>query len=322
MTKQKNSLYNLKVISIIIPLFNAEASIFKLCSAIINSLVNHPNKKDLPFEFVLINDCSADNTLQECHKLKQEFPNFISFYDLASNVGEHNAVMAGLNLCKGDWAVIIDDDFQNPVSEIIKLIDFSVGNEFDVVFTRYSKKKHSAFRNFGSLINDKAANLVLNKPSNIYLSSFKAINRFIINEVIKYKGPFPYLDGLILDATQNIGVLDVIHHMRADGESGYTLKKLIQLWSNMFFNFSILPLRISIFFGLLTSLVAFCFGIYSFIESFINPELPPGYSSTIIILLFAFGILQLSIGIVGEYIGRIFLSNNGKPQFTIRSKHK
>lgn len=230
--------------------------------------------------------------------------------------------MAGLNLCKGDWAVIIDDDFQNPVSEIIKLIDFSVGNEFDVVFTRYSKKKHSAFRNFGSLINDKAANLVLNKPSNIYLSSFKAINRFIINEVIKYKGPFPYLDGLILDATQNIGVLDVIHHMRADGESGYTLKKLIQLWSNMFFNFSILPLRISIFFGLLTSLVAFCFGIYSFIESFINPELPPGYSSTIIILLFAFGILQLSIGIVGEYIGRIFLSNNGKPQFTIRSKHK
>jgi undecaprenyl-phosphate 4-deoxy-4-formamido-L-arabinose transferase len=310
------------VISIIIPLFNSEASIYRLCSDIINSLVDQPSDEVLSFEFVLVNDCSVDGTLKECHKLKQEFPNFISFYDLASNVGEHNAVMAGLTQCKGDWAIIIDDDFQNPVSEILKLINFSVNNEYDVVFTRYKEKKHSLFRNFGSFINDKAANFVLNKPSNLYLSSFKAINRFLINQVIKYKGPFAYLDGLVLDATQNIGVIDVTHNARAEGESGYTLKKLMQLWSNMFFNFSILPLRISIFFGLITSLVAFAFGVYSFIESFIDSELPPGYSSTIIILLFAFGILQISIGIVGEYIGRIFISNNGKPQFIIRSKNK
>lgn len=310
------------MISIIIPLFNSEASIYKLCSDIINSLVDQPSGKDLSFEFVLVNDCSVDDTLKECHKLKQAFPDFISFYDLASNVGEHNAVMAGLTQCKGDWAIIIDDDFQNPVSEILKLINFSVSNQYDVVFTRYKEKKHSLFRNFGSFINDKAANFVLNKPSNLYLSSFKAINRFLINQVIKYKGPFAYLDGLVLDATQNIGVIDVTHNARAEGESGYTLKKLMQLWSNMFFNFSILPLRISIFFGLITSLVAFAFGVYSFIESFIDSELPPGYSSTIIILLFAFGILQISIGIVGEYIGRIFISNNGKPQFIIRSKNK
>ena len=308
------------MISIIIPLFNSEQTIYNLCSEVIESWPTNSAHSNQSFELVLINDCSTDNTLNECEKLKKAYPNLIFFYDLVSNVGEHNAVMAGLNQCKGDWAIIIDDDFQNPVSEIHKLLDFSLSNEFDVIFTKYSKKKHSAFRNLGSLFNEKVANFVLKKPKGLYLSSFKALNRLLIDQAITYKGPFPYLDGLILDATQKIGIIEVAHNARSQGESGYTLKKLAQLWSNMFFNFSILPLRMSIFFGIATSLLAFSFGLYSFIESFLQPDLPPGYSLTIIILLFGFGMLQLSIGIVGEYIGRIFISNNGRPQFIIRSR--
>ena len=173
------------------------------------------------------------------------------FYSLGKNVGEHNAVMAGLNNVSGEWAIIMDDDFQNPISELLKLLQYSIDNTFDVVFTKYDKKKHSIFRNIGSRFNDKISNIILNKPTDLYLSSFKSISRKVIDEIIKYDLPFPYLDGLVLRTTRNIGVVNVKHNRREYGKSGYTMKKMLQLWSNMSTSFSVLPLRLSMLMGLI-----------------------------------------------------------------------
>ena len=228
-----------KLISIVIPVYNGEHSIGKLVDSIIEQLNNIFN-----LEIILVDDHSPDdNSLEVCKKLYAKYPNIVKFYALAKNVGEHNAVMAGLNNSNGNYVVIMDDDFQNPISEVIKLINFGLKNDFDVVYTYYSKKRHSFFRNLGSRFNDRVANLMLRKPKGLYLSSFKLINKFLVNEIIKYKLPFPYIDGLILRTTSNIGTIFVEHKKREYGKSGYTFIKLVSLWLNMFTNFSILPIR-------------------------------------------------------------------------------
>lgn len=211
-TKNKNFL-----ISIVIPVYNSEKSIKSLVGLLIKKI---EPKFDL--EIILVNDCSTDNSEKICISLFNKYKNIVRFYSLAKNVGEHNAVMAGLNKAKGDYVVIMDDDFQNPVSEVIKLISYAARSSFDVVYTYYENKKHSIFRNLGSRFNDKVANIMLKKPKDLYLSSFKILNRFIVNEITKYKLPFPYIDGLILRATSHIGKLKVGHRERKAGKSGYT----------------------------------------------------------------------------------------------------
>ena len=191
-------------------------------------------------------------------------------------------------------------------------------NDYDVVYTYYREKKHSLFRNLGSRFNDKMANLMLKKPKNLYLSSFKIINRFLIGEVIKYNLPYPYIDGLILQTTSNIGKIEVSHNIREIGKSNYTFRKLTSLWMNMFTNFSILPLRISIIVGFIFSFIGFLIGIDAIIEKIYNPNVPLGYTYMIIIISFYAGVQLIAIGMVGEYLGRIFMANNKKPQYSIR----
>jgi undecaprenyl-phosphate 4-deoxy-4-formamido-L-arabinose transferase len=215
----------------------------------------------------------------------------------------------------------MDDDFQNPVSEAIKIMEYMLENDLDVVYTYYETKKHSIFRNLGSRFNDRVSTLLLKKPRKLYLSSFKILNRFLIDEIIKYDLPYPYIDGLILRTTSKIGQLKVEHQQRREGKSGYTLRKLIALWMNMFTNFSIVPLRISIYVGVLFSLFGFGLSIYTLIEKILNPELPQGYAMLLIAISVFSGIILIAIGMAGEYIGRIFLSFNKKPQFTIRERY-
>jgi undecaprenyl-phosphate 4-deoxy-4-formamido-L-arabinose transferase len=229
--------------------------------------------------------------------------------------------MAGLNKVTGELSIIMDDDFQNPVSEVIKLAEYAMENDFDVVYTYYKEKKHSFWRNVGSRLNNTMATILLKKPKHLYLSSFKCCNRFIVNEIIKYNLPYPYIDGLILRSTSSIGTLEVSHDSRQEGRSGYTLRKLLKLWSNMFTNFSILPLRISIFIGLFFALTGFLFGIYSVIEHFMVPTLPPGFSLTITAIFVFAGIQLISLGMIGEYIGRIYTSQNKQPQYTIKREY-
>jgi len=304
-----------KKISIVIPVFNSAKSIEKLVENLIFEISDRN-----PLEIILVNDCSKDESENLCIQLFKKYPEKIILLSLAKNVGEHNAVMAGLKHITGDFALIMDDDFQNPASEAIKLISFAEQNHYDVIYSFYEKKYHSLFRNLGSRFNNIVATIMLKKPKNLYLSSFKILNSFLAKEIIKYDLPYSYIDGLILRTTENIGSLKVDHHPRTASKSGYTFKKLVALWLNMFTNFSILPLRIAIVTGFIFSILGVFMGIQAIIEKINNPDLPAGYTSLIVMMVIFSGIQLISIGMVGEYLGRIFLSQNKKPQYTIRKK--
>jgi len=299
-------------LSIVIPVFNGAGTIGELVDRLIHRL------DQFQLEIILINDHSHDNSEEVCIGIQKKHPRIVCFYSLAKNVGEHNAVLAGLNNVSGDYVVIMDDDFQNPPSEVVKLVDAAVENDYDVIYTYYDKKQHSFFRNFGSWFNDKMANIMLHKPKDLYLSSFKLINRFLVNEITKYKSPFPYIDGLILQTTDNIGKVKVEHHERREGRSNYTLKKLISLWIRSFTNFSILPLRVSVILGLIFSFFGIAYGIFVIIERILHPGMAPGMASLIVSVAIFAGVQLIAIGMIGEYVGRIFLAQNKKPQYTIK----
>jgi glycosyltransferase involved in cell wall biosynthesis len=302
-------------ISIVIPVYNSENTLMPLVTKLVNELT-----MNYDIEIILVNDQSVDNSDNACMTLYKQFRKIVKYYPLAKNVGEHNAVMAGLNQMTGDYAVIMDDDFQNPVSEVLRLISYATSHEYDVVYTWYEKKQHSVFRNLGSNFNNLVANTMLKKPKDLYLSSFKLINRYLVNEIIRYDLPFPYIDGLILRTTSNIGKMQVTHERRARGQSNYTLVKLVRLWMNMFTNFSILPLRITIVLGFIFALIGIIIGIYTVIEKLNNPTLPLGYASLVVTISVFAGIQLIAIGMLGEYLGRMFLSQNKKPQYSIRKR--
>ena len=302
------------MISIIIPVFNSENTIEILVNNIVQTLGEH-----YKFEIILINDASKDSSEEKCKKLLDEYSSIV-LYSLSKNVGEHNSVMAGLNKCTGDYAVIMDDDLQHSVDSLLELIKFGIKekNNFDVVYTYYDKMKYNFFRNLGRKFNNFIANLLLDKPKFLYLSSFKLINRFLITEIVKYKSPFTYIDGIILGITSRIGRIKVEHSQRAYGKSGYTLKKLLQVWSSMFTGFSIVPLRLSLILGSMLSILGFIFALLTFIERIIDNTVPSGYATIIIAVTIFAGATLIALGLLGEYVGRIFISLNKKPQFTIR----
>ncbi len=304
-------------VSIVIPVYNGAATIGPLVDQLISTLA-----PCYQLEIVLVNDCSPRDTSEHvCIQLHRRHPDIIRFYSLAKNVGEHNAVMAGLNHTRGDYVVIMDDDFQNPVSEVVTLIEAITARDVDVVYACYDKKHHSLFRNLGSRFNDWVATVMLGKPRGLYLSSFKALNRFIVNEIVKYDLPFPYIDGLILRATERIGCVKVMHQARAHGQSGYTLRKLVGLWLNMFTNFSILPLRAAMAAGFVFSCVGLAIGAFTVVEKITNPSLPVGWAMTIVLIAMFSGVQLIAMGMIGEYLGRMFLSQNKKPQYVIRKAY-
>jgi undecaprenyl-phosphate 4-deoxy-4-formamido-L-arabinose transferase len=301
------------LLSVLIPVYNSEKSIERLVEGLIKNLESY-----FRLEIILVNDNSVDRSENICIALFKKYKERVKFYSLSKNVGEHGAVMAGLNKVTGDYTVIMDDDFQNPVSEVVKLVNTALENDYDIVYSYYEKKRHNFFRNLGSRFNDSVANLMLKKPKDLYLSSFKVLNKFLVKEIIKYKAPFPYIDGIILQVTDNIGKVKVEHSSREEGHSGYTFKKLIALWLNMFTNFSILPLRASIILGLVFASIGLLMGAYTVIEKLLKPDVPVGYASLFVSFSILAGIQLIMLGMTGEYIGRIFLSLNKKPQYTIK----
>lgn len=299
-------------ISVVIPVYQGGNTIGKLTDELVAHL------KHYALEIILVNDGSTDNSHDECSKLCKRYPDVIKYICLARNFGEHNAVLAGLNHVGGDYAVIIDDDFQNPPEEIEKLVVKAIEDNRDVVYSCYESKKHTFFRNLGSGFNNLVASYLLNKPKDLYLSSFKCMNRFIVEEVIKYKGPFPYLDGLIWRSTRNIGKVLVRHARREEGRSGYTLRKLIRLWLNMFVNFSIYPLRASIVIGVLFSIMGAVFSVFLIIDKVLHPDIPMGITSIMVAILIFSGVQMIMLGLIGEYLGKLFMTNNQTPQYVER----
>ncbi len=307
-------------LSIVVPLFNSEKTIESLVDKISDDLCKYVGS----IELILVNDGSSDNTDDIVRKLIKKYPKKIVYIKLAKNFSEHNAVMCGLNGVTGDYVVIIDDDFQNPPEEILKLLN-KIVEGYDVVYSYYKKKKHSPFRNLGSRFNNWIATKLLNKPKDLYLSSFKILSKNLVKMIIQYKGPFPYVDGLILQSTGNIGTQLCKHEKSARGRSNYSLIKLVKLWLNVFTGFSITPLRIASIIGFTVSGLAvllMLFFILSYLSGgiFFKQLIPPGWASLIVVVTFFGGIQLILLGIIGEYLGRLFLTVNKIPQFVIEEE--
>jgi undecaprenyl-phosphate 4-deoxy-4-formamido-L-arabinose transferase len=226
--------------------------------------------------------------------------------------------MTGLRHTRGAHVINMDDDLQNPPEEVARLLAFAQESGRDVIYTYYDEKHHARWRNLGSEFTNWVAGFVLDKPGGFYLSSFRCMNAFIVREITRYEGPFPYVDGLILQVTQNIGRLQVRHLPRAVGRSNYTIRRLLRLWMSMFVNFSVMPLRISTLTGFALSVLGGVGGMAAIIEAlFFSP--PAGWASLFVAVLLLSGVQLMILGIVGEYLGRLYLTANRKPQAVVRS---
>lgn len=301
-------------ISFVIPCYKSEKTIEYVVDEIKNKMESIDKYE---FEIVLVDDCSPDGTFSVIRKLCSENKNIIGVRH-AKNFGQHAALMAGFHYVGGDIIVCLDDDGQTPADEVDKLL-FKIEEGYDAVYAEYPKKKHSFFRNFVSVINQKMTEIMLGKPKELYLSSYFAVRKFVIDEIVKYQNSYPYVGGLVLRTTRNIGRVTVNHRERMEGVSGYDLRKLFSLWMNGFTSFSILPLRIATYGGWGVALIGFVYALITIIRKIVNPAIVVGWSSTISILLILGGFILLVLGMIGEYVGRIYLSINNSPQYVVRT---
>lgn len=303
-------------VSFVIPCYASEKNIAAVISEVEDAMEQIGKYQ---WEFVLVNDCSPDNTFDVITELSKQYENVIGI-NLARNFGQHAALMAGFNNISGDIVVCLDDDGQTPGNEVGKLLE-KVEEGYDVVYAQYANKKHSGFRNFGSMLNSKMTEYLLDKPQELFVSSYFATRRFIVNEMIKYEHAFPYVIGLVLRSTKNITNVAVTHRDRTEGTSGYSLKKLIGLWMNGFTAFSVKPLRLASFIGVLFAIMGFLCTIGLIVNKLLNPDVVLlGWSSTMSVMMILGGIILLVLGIIGEYIGRIYICINRAPQYIIREK--
>ena len=300
-------------ISIIIPCYRSEKTLETVVKEVID-VIN--TKQEFFYEIILVNDNSPDQVWNVIKKLVQENTNIVGI-SLTRNFGQHAALMAGFQKATGDIIVSVDDDGQIPVDELFFLID-KLDEGYDVVYGIYPKSKKKKLRVFGTWINNKMTEIMLDKPKGLCTTSFYAAKKFVIDEVLRYKNPYPYMTGLILRATKNIGTVQVNHRSRLYGKSGYHLKKLVALWINGFTAFSEKPLRIATYTGGICAIAGFIYGIITIIRKLINSNIQVGYSSLMAVVLFIGGALMILLGIIGEYIGRIYISVNNAPQFVIR----
>lgn len=302
-----------KRVSFVIPCYRSAKTIGKVVAEIDETM---KRMQDHTYEIVLVNDSSPDDTFEVIRRLcikRQD----ICGINLARNFGQHAALMAGFGYARGDVVVCLDDDGQTPADEVGKLLG-KIEEGYDVVYAKYTHKQHSGFRNFGSKINELMTRVMLGKPKELYLSSYFAASRFVIEEILRYKNPYPYVIGLVLRTTKKITNVEVSHREREVGVSGYTLGKLLGLWFNGFTAFSIKPLRIATAMGCIMAFSGFLYGIYTVIKKFTNPAVPVGFSAMMAALVFLGGMIMLMLGLIGEYLGRIYISLNNSPQYVIR----
>jgi undecaprenyl-phosphate 4-deoxy-4-formamido-L-arabinose transferase len=299
-------------LSIVVAVYNGAASVGELVAAL--------EALDIPggHEIVLVNDGSPDNSAAVCRDLVARARVPITLVDHARNYGEHNAVMTGLRQARGAHVITMDDDLQNPPEEVARLLAFAQESGRDVIYTYYDEKQHAAWRNLGSRFTNWVAGFVLDKPKGFYLSSFRCMNAFVAHEITNYDGPFPYVDGLILQVTQSIDRLLVRHLPRAVGRSNYTMRRLLRLWMSMFVNFSVMPLRLSTLVGFALSVAGALGAVATVIDALFIAE-PPGWASLMVALMLLSGVQLMILGIVGEYLGRLYLTANKKPQSVVRS---
>jgi glycosyltransferase involved in cell wall biosynthesis len=300
-------------LSIVIPVYRGVATIGRLVNAL-STL--HPEGG---LEIILVNDGSPDNSGEICQELVQHASVALTYVEHTRNYGEHNAVMTGLRHTRGAYVITMDDDLQNPTEEVIRLYDYTRLGKWDAVYTRYTNKEHAYWRNLGSRFANAMADYLIEKPKGLYLSSFRCMSALVVRSVTHYVGPYPYVDGLIMQATQRVDSIEVRHVPRIEGHSNYNFRRLIRLWLNLATSFSLAPLRLAICVGFVMALLGTIGAGATIFEALILRDTPSGWASTMIVILMVAGAQFLVLGVLGEYVGRTFLLANGKPQGTIRS---
>lgn len=300
-------------LSFVIPCYGSETTIEIVVHDLVNTLHQRP---EYDYEIILVNDCSPDNVWERIKALVLENPKIIGI-NLAKNFGQHSALMAGYRRSTGDLIISLDDDGQTPARELFTLVD-KIREGWDVVYASYEHKMHNGFRNFGTWMNEKMTESLLGKPKGLRVTSYFIMRRFIADEILRYQNAYPYIEGLIFRATKHIANAPVTHHSRMVGQSGYTFKKLITLWFNGFTAFSVKPLRIATICGTVSAFLGFCYGLYVVIRKLVDPTIEMGWSSIISSIFLMGGLILVMLGLIGEYIGRIYISINNAPQYTIR----
>ena len=299
-------------VSFVIPCYWSEQTLAGVVEEIVSTMQN----ENYEYEIILVNDGSGDGTWQIIQDLVKRHE-YIFGISLAKNFGQHAALMAGFHFCSGDYVVCLDDDGQTPPGEVGSLLR-KLCEGYDLVFAKYSHKMHATYRNIGSKINDYMVRSLVGKPEGLFISSYFAVRRFVVDEVMRYESPYPYMAGLLLRTTSNVTNVEVNHRARQQGTSGYTFWKLLGLWLNGFTAFSVKPLRVATLAGCAFALFGGVCGIGVVVQKIINPAAPAGWSSLMAMLLFIGGMMMIMQGLIGEYIGRIYISQNKMPQYVVR----
>ncbi len=301
-------------ISFVIPCYNSSKTI----ESVVNEIVTTVNKRDDEYEIILVNDCSTDDVWNVIKKLRKDNRR-IKGICFSKNFGQHSALMAGYNKASGDIVVSLDDDGQTPADEVYSLID-KLNEGYDVVYASYDHKQHSSARNLGTKLNNMMCEKLLGKPKGLTITSYFVAKRFVIDEIKKYSNSYAYVPGLVLRTTNSIASVPVNHRAREEGKSGYSFTKLIALWMNGFTAFSVKPLRISTFIGMMTAVIGFIYCIFILVNKIINPKVPIGWTSTIGVMLLIGGMILFVLGMIGEYLGRVYISLNNSPQYVIKEE--
>ena len=303
-----------KMISVVIPCYKSSQTIGKVVEMTAAELTRLGHTE---FEFVLVDDCSPDGgaTAAKLKELSSRYP-YVRAVLLAKNAGQHNALMAALNYAQGDLLIGMDDDMQTHPSQIQYLLE-ELEKGYDIVYGYYPEKKHSGFRNLGSYFNYLSVRILIGKPKELKTSSFWVIRKFVRDSVIEYKNPYAYLQGLFLRTTRNISCIPIKHFEREVGTSGYTFSKLVKLWSNIM-GFSVVPLRMATWVGGFFSLLGIIGALTVVIRKLMIPTMALGWPSMMVAICFFSGMNLMVLGLVGEYVGRMFLGLNRNPQYVVR----
>jgi undecaprenyl-phosphate 4-deoxy-4-formamido-L-arabinose transferase len=306
----------MKKLSFVIPCYRSENTIRIVVEELMATVEKRGNSD---YEIILVNDNSPDNVFKIIAELASQYPQ-VKGIELAKNFGQHSALMAGYHFAFGDIVVSLDDDGQTPANEVFTLID-KLDEETDVVIAKYAvTTQHSLFRKFGTRVNKIMAEIFMGKPKHINITSFLACKKFIIDEMLRYENAYPNIAGLLYRATNRIINVPLQQKERISGKSGYSLHKLVSLWMNGFTAFSIKPLRFATYMGIFTAFIGFVYGVTVIIRKIINPGMQAGYASLMSVLLFISGMILFLLGMMGEYVGRIYISINNAPQYVIRRK--
>lgn len=304
----------MRKLSFVIPCYGSEKTIAEVIDEIVASV---EEKKDFDYEIITVNDCSPDNVISVLIEVAKKNTK-VKVIDLAINSGKHSAMMAGYRVATGDVIVNLDDDGQCPMDKLWELIK-PLEDGYDAVYAKYPRKMQSAFKNFGSNVNDLMSQYIINKPRGLYMGNFFVFKRFVMDEIIKYQNPYPYNAGLVLRTTRKIINVEMEERERTEGKGNFTFKKSMQLFLNGFTAFSVKPLRIATVLGFLCSIIGMVCGCIVVIQKLLHPEMLLGYSSIMAVLLFIGGMIMLLLGMVGEYVGRIYICLNNSPQYVIRN---